>query len=333
MTRRSSSPTRVAACFSGAQSRKVADAGESIRKYLIRPLKADVLLALCYVARDRCTTVESCRVQERFGALAPFARVSLLRQLTVRELVPKMEGLPHWPEIVRTYNLRSRGLACARNPSWTQKSGLSGTLGARQGCWPSPIGCIGPYNCTGILYGNSIFAPVIGSPNLQSLPMLRGVQQCLETIEAHEAEHAFTYGRVVFSRLEFWWLRPHPPLRLLDPSYVWIPRSAACHPPRAPRRPRPPAPPHPPPHSPPAPPPPPLPLAPPPLHLPLQRRGLLRWHQRPARRAQPLGGGGVPRPLARAAERRDYAVRHGRTRRGRASSAPPRCAPRRTSCP
>ena len=32
-----------------------------------------------------------------------------------------------------------------------------------------------------------------------------------------------TVCRVVFSRLEFWWLRPHPPLRLLHPSVVWLP--------------------------------------------------------------------------------------------------------------
>ena len=40
-------PSRaVAVCFSGGQGRAVPDGGESIRRYLIRPLKADVLLAL-----------------------------------------------------------------------------------------------------------------------------------------------------------------------------------------------------------------------------------------------------------------------------------------------
>ena len=36
----------VAVCFSGWQGRAVPDGGESIRRYLVRPLKADVLLAL-----------------------------------------------------------------------------------------------------------------------------------------------------------------------------------------------------------------------------------------------------------------------------------------------
>ena len=47
-------PRAVAACFSGGQGRAVPDGGESIRRYLIRPLKADVLLALGYSDRDGC---------------------------------------------------------------------------------------------------------------------------------------------------------------------------------------------------------------------------------------------------------------------------------------
>ena len=136
-----------------------------------------------------------------------------------------MEGLAHWPSVVRTYNHARRRLSCVRNPEWRSLS-----CGSRNPqCTGSP-GCGegacrgGPYNCTGILYGNSIFAPVIGSPSIQSLPMLRGVQQCLELIEAQEeARGGVRYERIVFSRLEFWWLRPHPLLRLLDPSVVWLP--------------------------------------------------------------------------------------------------------------
>jgi len=55
------------------------------------------------------------------------------------------------------------------------------------------------YNCTGILHGNSIFAPVIGVTSLQSLPMLRGVQHCLESVRAHEAAAGWRFGRIVFS--------------------------------------------------------------------------------------------------------------------------------------
>ena len=181
-------PSRaVAACFSGWQGRAVPDGGESIRRYLVRPLKADVLLALGYSDRDGCDSAATCRIHERLAALAPFARVSLLRQLSLEELLPLMEGLAHWPSVLRTYNHARRRLSCVRNPEWRSLScgsdnpQCTGSPGCREGACRG-----GPYNCTGILYGNSIFAPVIGSPSIQSLPMLRGVQQCLELIEAQE---------------------------------------------------------------------------------------------------------------------------------------------------
>jgi hypothetical protein len=44
-------------------------------------------------------------------------------------------------------------------------------------------------------------------------------------INVHEraARRAVRYDRVMFTRLEFEWLAPHPPLRLLDPRYLWVP--------------------------------------------------------------------------------------------------------------
>ena len=43
-------------------------------------------------------------------------------------------------------------------------------------------------------------------------------------IEARErAAGGRPYGRVLFTRLELEWLRPHPPLELLDPAVTWVP--------------------------------------------------------------------------------------------------------------
>ena len=124
----------------------------------------------------------------RLDALAPFARLSLRRQLPLEELLPMMEGLAHWPSIVSAYNRSRRRLLCVRNPRWRAlpRGGRDPRCTRSPGC--SEGACAGgPYNCTGILHGNSIFAPVIGSPSVQSLPMLMGVQQCLELIEQQEA--------------------------------------------------------------------------------------------------------------------------------------------------
>ena len=49
----------VAVCFSGWQGRAVPDGGESIRRYLVRPLKADVLLALRLVKQVGADNVVS----------------------------------------------------------------------------------------------------------------------------------------------------------------------------------------------------------------------------------------------------------------------------------
>ena len=134
--------------------------------------------ALSHADADGCDSASTCRVHERLDALAPFARVSLRPQLPLEELLPLMERLAHWPSIVSAYNRASRRpswrRSCVRNPRWRADCSEGACAG-------------GPYNCMGILYGNSIFAPVIGSPSVQSLPMLMGVQQCLELIEEQEA--------------------------------------------------------------------------------------------------------------------------------------------------
>ena len=150
-------PRAVAVCFSGWQGRVAPDGGESIRRYLVRPLKADVLLAFSYLDRDGCDSAVSCHINEKLSALAPFARVSMMRQQPLEELLPLMERLPHWPAVVSTYNLKSRRLSCVRNPAWAALS-----CGRRNPTCKGKPGCTmgacrgGPYNCTGILYGDSI---------------------------------------------------------------------------------------------------------------------------------------------------------------------------------
>ena len=38
-----------------------------------------------------------------------------------------------------------------------------------------------------------------------------------------ERRHGWRYTRVVHTRLDLQWLRPHPPLRLLSPRHAWVP--------------------------------------------------------------------------------------------------------------
>ena len=196
---------RVGVCFSGWLGVSVSSGGRSIADHLIKPLAARVLLALTYHARDRCDTVASCRIAERLAALQPFSRVSLSPMLSLETLVSTMESLPHWRRIIAAYN-RGRTVSCKRHEGW-----MNSTSGP-------------PYACRNIYLGNTIFAPVLGSARLHVLRQLHDIRRCLGVVsEDEDAAGGLRYDRIVHSRLEFIWLAPHPPLRLLHSSAVWIP--------------------------------------------------------------------------------------------------------------
>ena len=49
------------------------------------------------------------------------------------------------------------------------------------------------------------------------------IRRCLALVESRELAAGRRYSRLVHSRLETVWLRPHPPLELLERAAVWIP--------------------------------------------------------------------------------------------------------------
>ena len=62
-----------------------------------------------------------------------------------------------------------------------------------------------------------------GSAKLHVLRQLHDIHRCLNLVSQRERTLGMLYDRVVHSRLEFVWLRPHPPLELLAKHAVWIP--------------------------------------------------------------------------------------------------------------
>ena len=195
----------TAACFSTWQGRlgQTEDGGISIRRNLIDPISADVLLAVGHRTEDGCSTSQRCGIHEKLKGLQPLTHVRLYRMPTVLELTAQMERLPHWGAVVRAF--QTVKVNCTRRD--TRRDGASST----------------PYKCTGIYKSNTIFSPVLGTTfNLQEL---LGLRQCLHAIVAAETtlRGGRTYDRIVHSRIEFRWLYPHPPLMLLDPAYVWLP--------------------------------------------------------------------------------------------------------------
>ena len=52
---------------------------------------------------------------------------------------------------------------------------------------------------------------------------LHDYSRVLDMVVQHERRRRVPYDRIIFSRLEFEWFAPHPPLSLMAPSAVWLP--------------------------------------------------------------------------------------------------------------
>jgi len=199
--------SRVGVCFPGWLGSSVPDGGRTLRQQLIAPLKADVLLALTYHKLDKCSNAASCRLAERFPHLQPFTAVVLSPMLTVADCVQKMEALHHWPRILEAYSSPNSTIACRRDLDWSPEANESAS----------------PYRCHGLKKGNTLFAPVLGSRHLNVLRELHDRSRCLDLIALQEARSGVRYTRIVHTRLDLVWLRPHPPLSLLQPdAAVWL---------------------------------------------------------------------------------------------------------------
>jgi hypothetical protein len=107
-----------------------------------------------------------------------------------------MEASPHWPTIEAAFN----------------------TSG---GC--SRVSANG-YRCTGLKEkGNTYMAPVFGNPALHVMHEIRAQSRLLRMLVENEAKRGSMYSAVVWSRLDFFWLRPHPHLHLLSSCPLWVP--------------------------------------------------------------------------------------------------------------
>ena len=151
----------------------------------------------------------SCRIAERFPHLQPFTAAVVAPMLTVADMVQKMELLRHWRPILKAYRAPNSAVGCWRDdhdwPTETNESSSS------------------PYQCVGLNWGNTIFAPVLGSPKLSVLRELHDWSRCMRLVAREEKRTGVKYNWIVHTRLDFVWLRPHPPLSLLQRDVVWIP--------------------------------------------------------------------------------------------------------------
>ena len=181
----------VAVLFSGWLNVVIPDRGAQARASLVDPLGADVIVAGTFRPSD-CPNKRHARGQC---------------------LLPRLRGLEPISKLGLSPMLRMRELRAHAEAS------------------PSFARVSRDFNARETFNGVTIFAPVLGNHNVSVLRELSDYSRSLALCEEHERARGRQYERLVFSRLEFVWLAPHPPLALMParealPPHrpiVWVP--------------------------------------------------------------------------------------------------------------
>ena len=214
-----SARTQVAVALEGWIRTSVVDGGQSIRTHVIDALAHEcdvaVFLSFTYDSEDDCggsRPHERCDVLRILPALrgTTVGPVSLSPSLTTERLLRIFKALPHWPALLAAHNVPGSKVACVPAPA------ASNDAAARHGG--------GAYECRGIYKGNSFLAPVLGGADIHNLHQLHALSRALRQIAAHEyAMDGGRFDRLIHTRLDLQWLRPHPPMRLLSAQHAWVP--------------------------------------------------------------------------------------------------------------
>ena len=189
----------VAVCFAGWLNVNIPGNGASARANLVDALAADAFLAATYKPPgwpERPPRAD-CRPRRRRAASA----VSHEAQC----LLDQVEGLKPFAGF-RIDRMLTREQLLARVREQPQWDNISRQFDIRK-----------------TTYGITMWAPVLGSEHLSVLREQHDLSRVMDLLEAHERARGARYRRVVWSRLEYDWLAPHPPLRVLDEGWVWTP--------------------------------------------------------------------------------------------------------------
>ena len=64
---------------------------------------------------------------------------------------------------------------------------------------------------------------MLGDHGIHNLHQLHALSLALQLVARTERRYGWRYERIVHTRLDLQWLRPHPPLHLLAASQAWVP--------------------------------------------------------------------------------------------------------------
>ena len=176
----------VALAFTGWLNVHIPSDGRDAQRNLIRPLRADTFVAGTYLTQDCPASSDS----SAHAGKCLIERLKGLQPLTALDLKPMLTRaqLRQHAEAAPAFGEIARGFRVQET-----------------------------------FDGVVLFAPVLGNPNVSVMRELHDCSRALALIARHEKAREWQYSRVVFSRLEFRWVAPHPPLSVLDPALVWTP--------------------------------------------------------------------------------------------------------------
>ena len=153
----------------------------------LRTHVVDVLHADVFVAatyrRGDCPGGGGDCLLGKLRKLRPFAGVDVAPMLSLAELRARVTRFPRFAAVAAAYNNAS-------NINWL---------------------------------GLNPFAPVLGNAASSVLRQLHDYSRSYRQVGAAERARGRGYAWLVHTRWETTWLAPHVPLRILDPSVLWVP--------------------------------------------------------------------------------------------------------------
>ena len=188
-------PAVVAVCVGGWLELSIPRRGASVREHVLSVMPSDVFVAGTVRGDASAAKVEA--ALDGIGALAPFAATSVIRMPSPAELRTELKKSGHWDD----FKLQA-------------SKGGSGRFNFDDPAFDDPKRWV-----------PIMMSPALGNPNGNTLQEFHYQSRCIDMIKTHErgARRGVSYERVMFTRLEFEWLAPHPPLALLNASYLWVP--------------------------------------------------------------------------------------------------------------
>ena len=181
---------QVAVCFSGLLNVNVVDSGRNIRQNLVDPFSADVFIAGTYPPGGH---VQCASDKNRTTAGCLWHGVRHLEPITRRDLQPMLSVALLQESMERLPH------------------------------WPAVVAAFHKHRQR---YQNlSVWSPVLGTERAGVLRQYYDYFRVLTLLRREEAARRAPYTRVVYSRLEFEWILPHPPLAVLlqRPDVTWLP--------------------------------------------------------------------------------------------------------------